>query len=236
MANQVKRFGLGLTDEDLQESAVGPYVRYDDIKHLLQDEPTCCTDCLEKPGSDGKIRHKAGCSVEWVEPPAPRDVTVPTLPTGPLTPELIETARKICHEAGLELGEPTDDLRARHERLLEIEAEPMSQAGSPAFEPSGDPPKAQHKNWCAYLPCDCGALNLQSEPPPPPMGVIGPVSISYSTAHEALSAMKQLAKQGAYNNLFTDDASFVTQALSELEMAVALQRVSQNPGKDPSNE
>jgi hypothetical protein len=29
-------------------------------------EPTCCTDCMGKPGQDGKIFHKPGCSVEWV--------------------------------------------------------------------------------------------------------------------------------------------------------------------------
>lgn len=37
----------------------------------------------------------------------PSTVTVPTLPTGPLTPELIETARQICREAGLELIDPS---------------------------------------------------------------------------------------------------------------------------------
>jgi hypothetical protein len=32
----------------------------------LSAEPTCCTDCMGKPGQDGKIFHKPGCSVEWV--------------------------------------------------------------------------------------------------------------------------------------------------------------------------
>lgn len=41
--------------------------------------------------------------------PAVEPSVVPALPTGPLTPELLETARASCREAGLELAEPTAD-------------------------------------------------------------------------------------------------------------------------------
>jgi len=45
------------------------------------------------------------------------------------------------------------------------------------------------------------------------------VIISKTTAHYALKAIKKSAKDGAYKNLFADDASFVGAAIEELQRA-----------------
>ena len=88
-----KRYGVGLVDDDLQESLVGPYVRYDDIEHLLQVEPsaecpTCKTqdrarhitaarkfpDTLHKPeaqarlGAEPPAEPKAGDAITVIHP------------------------------------------------------------------------------------------------------------------------------------------------------------------------
>jgi hypothetical protein len=55
----MKRFGYGLTDEDLQESPVGPYVRYDDYERLERLLASAVASILSKRASPAELREMA---------------------------------------------------------------------------------------------------------------------------------------------------------------------------------
>lgn len=58
----IKRFGYGLTDEDLQESPVGPYVRWEDYERLYK-----ALQCLASYGETEGQTFDQGAGYEFAD-------------------------------------------------------------------------------------------------------------------------------------------------------------------------